>query len=184
MTNERLYLMNGIELLSNGKYTYKDLKFKRTETLEKILKELKGKNKMTNETIEKIAKVIDDLPCITKTHCDVVKCENCEFGKSEYYCGNVRIAKAIYTEIVEPLEKENKDYYDQNCNLQLYIDNHEEIWSRNEKQTRKELEHKAEVLERALKLCIEDCLDDTTPFISNSEYYIQQAEKELQGETE
>ena len=44
----------------------------------------------------------------------------------------------------------------------------------------KELQHKAEVLERALKLCIEDCLDDTTPFISNSEYYIQQAEKEIE----
>lgn len=35
--------MNGIEVLSNGKYTYNDLKFKRTETLEKILKELKEK---------------------------------------------------------------------------------------------------------------------------------------------
>lgn len=158
---------------------------------------------MTNETIEKIYKILKIknkcLACINKK----VPCNKC-------------LAEMIYEEIVEPLESEKKELYDENCNLQLYIDNHEKIWSANTDywerkcqnlgkelkellkrskdiieantlllNTVEKLEHKNKLLERALKLCIEDCLDETTPFMGDSEYYIQQAEarlKELKGE--
>jgi len=40
MSDERRILMEKIECFSNGRYTYKDLKYKQTKTLEKILKEV------------------------------------------------------------------------------------------------------------------------------------------------
>lgn len=134
-----------------------------------------------NETIEKIAKVIDDLLGITKTHCDVVKCENCEFGKSEYYCGDVRIAEAIYKQIVEPLEKEIEQRRDMmqrmNCNYVTEIYKSEE------------LQHKVKVLERALSHLAHDFNGQQFYIYAQSdtdeetyEKFIQRAEKELELE--
>lgn len=96
-----------------------------------------------NETIEKIAKVIENIPDVSQTHCDIIPCVNCEFDKAGYFCGNIRAAQAIYTEIVEPLEKGIE-----NANLEKAL----EIWV----DRIDEAEHKAKVLERALELCCEE----------------------------
>ena len=113
-----------------------------------------------NETIEKIARVLCE-ECFKKiAYCRID-------GKGPCLMAEF-VSEAIYTEIVEPLEKDKEHYYN----------------------TLKFFQHKAEVLERAFELAIVEQIilhphNENKDLINEiKQEYVEQAEKELQGEKE
>lgn len=117
---------------------------------------------MTNETIEKIANVVNEVAFV-QAH---------EENGDEHLCEIV--AEAIYTEIVEQLENRISGLTFENEHLVGYVEQLEEQV------------HKAEVLERALKHLAHEFNGQQFYIYAQSdtdeetyEKFIQRAEKEL-----
>ena len=132
---------------------------------------------MTNETIEKIGHLIYEESCIS---CG--DCRSCKYRVYGVECLCHKRAKAIYEQIVDPLEKEN-------INLQWIINNKDKAMLSKE-QTNIALHHKAEVLERALRYLAHDFNGQQFYIYAQSdtdeetyEKFIQRDEKEISNET-